>query len=96
MEIREIGNELLRQQTLYEQSLKQSAEAANSIKQALSGITPEQIQACLQVGVDIAPLVAVDIERMQHDKEYRDRMCNLQMQTCEQLQGILEKALCLT
>lgn len=94
MGIKELGNELLRQQTLYEQSLKQSKQAADSISQALKNITPEQIQACLQVGVDITPLVSVDVERMQHDKEYRDKMCELQSQICDALESVLEKALC--
>lgn len=94
MDVRQIGNELLRKQTLYEQSLKQSEAAMNDIAQKLGSITPEQVQACLQIGVDISPLLNADLERMKHDQEYRNRICAMQNTVCNKLIEILEREIC--
>ena len=95
MDIRELGNELLRRQTLYEQSLKQSEEAVGKIKAALGSLTEEQIEACRNVGVDVTPLKRVDLERMKSDREYRDEVCKMQDEICDKLTKVLEHALCL-
>lgn len=94
MDVREIGNALLRKQTLYEQSVKQSEEAAVKIRGVLDSITDEQREICMQMGIDISPLLSVDLERMKQDKDYRDSVCSMQNDICGKLAQMLEAAIC--
>ncbi len=92
MDVREIGNALLRKQTLYEQSVRQSEEAAVKIRGILDSITDEQREICMQMGVDISPLLSVDLERVKQDKDYRDSACSMQNDICGKLSQMLEEA----
>lgn len=92
MDVREIGNALLRKQTLYEQSVKQSEEAAVKIRGILGSITDEQREICMQMGVDISPLLSVNLERVKQNKDYRDSVCSMQNDICGKLAQMLEEA----
>lgn len=93
MEIRDIRDKILREQARYEQSLERSKQTVESMKQTLGKITEEQIEVCKQYGVDLSPILNVNLERMTTDTSYRESCMQTQENLIAQLHSVLEGAL---
>ena len=94
MDVKDIRNELMRQSALHEQSVLRSQEAVKTIAESLSQITPEMIESCEKIGVNLNPLLQADLEKAINDSEYRDKLKGIQEDVITKLHSYLESNLC--
>ena len=90
----EIRDEMLRQQTIYEQSLAASAKAIDRMRTQFSEISDEDIELLREkYGIDISWIRTIDFSRVQEDKEYRNIFASKQEDAITRLHVLLEEAL---
>lgn len=90
----EIRDEMLRQQTIYEQSLAASAKAIDRMKTQFSEISDEDIELLREkYRIDISWIRTIDFSRVQEDKVYRNTFASKQEDAITRLHVLLEEAL---
>ena len=65
-----LRDELLRQQTLYKQSLLKASEAMLNVESKLAEITDEDVETLLTVGIDIREVKSMNLDLARSDEEY--------------------------
>ena len=93
MEIREIRDKLLIEKTRYEQSLARSKQTISDIAGVLDTITEDQVALCKEYGINLEPLLNINVDRLMTDAEYREKCRNEQQAIISQMHKLLEEAL---
>ena len=88
----EIRDALTKQQALYEQSLKESEEELNKIKNILAEMEGD-IEFLKKSGFDLEFLRNVDLERVQKDRTYAETLQGFVDEKIAELKKFLEESL---
>ena len=94
METSEIRDKLLTQKALYEESVRQSAQAMQNIRNILDSVTDAEIEIIQEtVNFDYRYIKNFDLERMKTDSGYLQECTAKLNQLIEALHKYLEEAL---
>lgn len=93
MKTSEIRDKLLEERTLYQQSLRESAEAAKKIQGILDSITDEDCELLQSIGIDCTKIRFMNLEKVKCNSEYLNA-CQLELNSViNSLHSYLEASL---